>query len=96
MAEISRGDPDQLGDFGNQSLGNDRSQSPAMRFFLAKLIDDQQIDAFKHRTLWLLGDLITIAGAEKTAGTSFGVRRHNPSRGARCLLCSGDVHKTVY
>jgi len=45
------GDTDHQGDFGNQSLGNDRSQSPAMCFFPAKLIDDQQIDTFKHRTL---------------------------------------------
>jgi hypothetical protein len=37
------GDTDHQRDFGNQSLGNDRSQSPAMCFFPAKFIDDQQI-----------------------------------------------------
>jgi hypothetical protein len=45
------GDTDHQGDFGNQSLGNDGLQSPAMCFFPAKLVDDQQIDSFKYGTL---------------------------------------------
>src|SRR6185312_16276096 len=51
LAEILCGDADQQGDFRNQSVGNGRSQSPAMRFFLAELVDDQQIDTLEHGTL---------------------------------------------
>jgi hypothetical protein len=45
------GDTDHQGDFGNQSLGNNLSQSSPMYFFPPELIDDQQIDAFNYRAL---------------------------------------------
>jgi hypothetical protein len=50
IEEVEGRDPDHQGDFGNQRVGDDRPQASATGFLFAELIDDQEIDAFEHRT----------------------------------------------
>jgi hypothetical protein len=51
VAQILRGNTNHERNFRHQGFGEDRPQPPAICFFFAELVDDQQVNAFAHRTL---------------------------------------------